>query len=297
MKETELSNEMRAADSLFTSEAGSVTSASAATPAALAVPAAPASPAWDAGLEDSYRSALASKGWKSPNDMAKSYLELERKVGAKGVIVPGKDASAEDVASFRKALGVPVAADKYELDLPPDSYDARRVAMALPIFHKAGVPNAMAKELVQAVGAAERAELGRLVAERRAAEQRDVDVLKAQWGAAYESKTAGMRQAAVRVGFLSETDLGKLEQSIGTAQMFRFLDHVFARIGDDEVVGTGARGSFGTTAEGAADELRRMKADPGTSKALSDRRHPDHQDTVARWNRLIEARDGLRGPA
>lgn len=289
MNETE-----QAEDAIVSSEASAVSPA--ASPAASPGASPTTSPAWDATLDAEYRTALASKGWKSPNDMAKSYLELERKVGAKGVIVPGKDASPDDVASFRKALGVPVAADKYELDLAPDSYDARRVAMALPIFHKAGVPNAMARELVQAVGAAERAELGRIVAERRAAEQLDVEQLKEQWGAAYESKTAGMRQAAVRIGFMTETDLGKLEQSIGTARMFHFLDNIFARIGDDDIVGTGARGSFGTTAEGAADELRRMKADPGTSKALSDRRHPDHQDTVARWNRLIEARDGLRGP-
>ena len=53
--------------------------------------------------------------FKTQNDLGKSYLELERKIGA-SVVLPGKDASTEEKDAFYKRLGRPDSQNGYELD-------------------------------------------------------------------------------------------------------------------------------------------------------------------------------------
>jgi hypothetical protein len=53
--------------------------------------------------------------FKSHNDLGKSYLELERKLGA-SITLPGKNSTAEEREAFHKRLGRPDSPDGYELD-------------------------------------------------------------------------------------------------------------------------------------------------------------------------------------
>lgn len=56
-----------------------------------------------------------SKFEKGIPDLAKSYVELEAKLG-KALVVPGEKATAEELASFRKAVGVPEKPEDYKLE-------------------------------------------------------------------------------------------------------------------------------------------------------------------------------------
>ena len=56
-----------------------------------------------------------SKFEKGIPDLAKSYAELEKKVG-QAITIPSEKASAEEVAAFRKAVGVPEKPEDYKLD-------------------------------------------------------------------------------------------------------------------------------------------------------------------------------------
>ena len=64
-------------------------------------------------LDEKARDKLAK--FKAGNDLAKSYLSLESKLGA-SVTIPGKDAPKEDWDAFYKRLGRPENKDGYELD-------------------------------------------------------------------------------------------------------------------------------------------------------------------------------------
>jgi len=65
------------------------------------------------GMSEEQRTKLAR--FKTQNDLGKSYLELERKLGA-SVVLPGKDAKQEDWDAFYKRLGRPDSPDGYELE-------------------------------------------------------------------------------------------------------------------------------------------------------------------------------------
>lgn len=72
---------------------------------------------WRNGWDDTLKNDPALKDFKDPASLAKSYLETKKMVGMK-TGVPGDNATAEERATFYKALGVPENADGYGLVVP-----------------------------------------------------------------------------------------------------------------------------------------------------------------------------------
>ena len=72
-------------------------------------------PAWIAQLEGDLQKDEKLTQYKSISELAKAYREAEGKLG-KAVIVPGDKASAEEMAAFRKAVGVPEKPEDYKLE-------------------------------------------------------------------------------------------------------------------------------------------------------------------------------------
>jgi len=95
---------------------------------------------------------LASK-FKSFDEMAKAHLELEKRLGSE-VRVPGTDASEEELAAYRKAIGVPESPDKYVFDdlpeLPPGySYDDASLNDYKAMAHKMNLTPEQAQGLAR----------------------------------------------------------------------------------------------------------------------------------------------------
>ena len=110
--------------------------AAAVDPAAAAVPspavADPASPGAAASAPDAdWRKVLAGddtdalktlERYATPSDYHKSFTEAQKTIRAKqeGMIkLPGESATDEERAAFQKALGIPAAPDKYEINAKP----------------------------------------------------------------------------------------------------------------------------------------------------------------------------------
>ena len=78
-------------------------------------------------------------------DMAKAYLELEGK--ANGVVIPGKDATAQATAEFWEKVGKPKAADGYSFSKDTDSDGASFAQAAFASNLTEGQAAAMLKNL------------------------------------------------------------------------------------------------------------------------------------------------------
>ena len=65
---------------------------------------------WRDALDEDLRASMEK--FASPGDLAKSYAELQKKVG-ESISVPGEDATEGQIAAFRKKLGIPEAANDY----------------------------------------------------------------------------------------------------------------------------------------------------------------------------------------
>ena len=109
----------------------------------------PGSDAGDANflnsLPEEFKNDPTFKPYKDLNGLLKSHKELSGKLGAKVLERPGEGATEDQIAAYRKAIGVPDSADAYEFDTAnlPDSIDKESTGALLkmlgPVFHDIGI--------------------------------------------------------------------------------------------------------------------------------------------------------------
>ncbi len=110
-------------------------------------PAASGGDTWGAALNEDNRALVENKGWQSPDDALKSYRELDEYRG-RSVALPGEEATDEDWKSFRQKMGVPEAADAYEL-AAIEGADEASVNSLKELFHGAGLDQRQAEAMYQ----------------------------------------------------------------------------------------------------------------------------------------------------
>src|SRR5690606_22717197 len=108
----------------------------------------------DAGAAD-WRATISEPGLRrvaekftSPAEVVKSYAALQSRLG-RSVVKPGPDAAPEEVAAYRRQLGVPERPEQYEVRLPETLPAALRDDPAgaalqqgfLKAMHEAGASN------------------------------------------------------------------------------------------------------------------------------------------------------------
>jgi len=102
---------------------------------------------------------LPDKYWREGKadyeSMAKSHAGLEKLLGrkAQAVVIPTEKSTPEEVAEFRKALGIPEKADDYLGSLKPQAlpegvqFDEGMAKQAAELAHRHNIPPAAMKEL------------------------------------------------------------------------------------------------------------------------------------------------------
>lgn len=111
-------------------------------------------PAWIAQLPDTHKENEAFKGFKTIGDLASDYLtkgtELETLKGQVANSIPklAENATDEQKAAYRAALGVPEKADDYEVDLVEGMDNS-----LAPLFKQAAFELGMPKEMAKGLSA------------------------------------------------------------------------------------------------------------------------------------------------
>jgi hypothetical protein len=175
-----------------------------------------------------WRAAIAEPGLRrvaekftSPAEVVKSYAQLQSRLG-RSVVKPGPDAGAEELASYRRQLGVPERAEDYEVRLPenlPAQLQSDPAGEALQqdflkAMHEAGASNAVVQKALEwYYGTASQGleQQEKTAAERRAEAEAS---LHREWGADH-TRNLTFAQRAVRtfgddafVGFLESQEVG-----------------------------------------------------------------------------------------
>lgn len=228
----------------------------------------------------SNRDFAKGKGWKTADDILKSYRELERLQRDSGRIkVPSEDATPEEKAAYAKAIGVPDDAKGYTIaapkddagnDLPLNTALIDRLAQAA---HKLGTPKAAFEGLVSDFIQYQMDEAAQVDTEM----QNLADALVKSWGAETNAKLAAVDRAAQALGVTRE-EMIALRNAWGPEKA---LDR-FVKLGEgmaEDVMMTGGKGRFAVSAAEAGAEIERLKKDP----AFDPVKNPNDK---ARWERL-----------
>ncbi len=189
------------------------TATSSATAEPTTVVATPAPASWRDTLPDELKAEKSLESFKGVPDLAKAFVETKRMVGQK-FAPPGKDAKPEDVAAFRKAMGVPEAPDGYALEIPEIAlemgWDAAIEKDFRATMHALGAPAPLVSEIVNYYGKMEMARNEAATAEAKALGAK----LKQEWGLMYEPRMARVNR------MIADAELGggpELVQAFQTA--------------------------------------------------------------------------------
>lgn len=263
-------------------------------------------------LSDDLQGLSNLRDFKSANELAKSYVELQRMVG-NSVRIPAEDASDEakqdfldkikdvdgvliknDEKLFDK-LGRPEAPEKYNLEelvtqeLAGIPEIGQEVENFKALAHEIGLTEDQARKLVdnQVQQRTKQIELQQAV--RTDSEQE----LRKAWGQEYDNRIAAAKQAAT---IYSEKHGDAMSELIhGPAGNNPALIHILADLaeGFKEKGHEGMQATnFGMTPEMALDKIAEKRADPGFMKAYTDDIHPGHKKAVADLAKLYQIANG-----
>jgi len=155
---------------------------------------------WLDDLPDPLKSSKSLAKFKDVSTLAKSYEELEKKIG-RSVEVPSKDAKPEEWAKFLARIGRPEKADDYEFERV-DGFEAAPEFMqeVREAFHAAGLTKKQASEVMRFIGTKTASGQKDRAAAREAAAHEGFKALKDAWGYDYDTKIELARRFVERTG-------------------------------------------------------------------------------------------------
>ena len=207
---------------------------------------------------------LEAKFWtdKGPNveALAKSYDVAQRALGrkAQAVVPPNEKSTPEEVAEYRKALGVPDAPEGYNLkpeQLPEGvTWDENVAKRAAELAHKHNVPAAAMQEFMKFD--MERAALMNQAAANMIEEQLQQGraELERVWGDKMPEKIELARRAAVTAG------VDPSSQGFVDPQVVKAIVSLAEKLSDDKLVGGDQTGVTSTRAR--ARDIMTNQANP-----------------------------------
>lgn len=250
-------------------------------------------------INDEYKSTSNIKDFKDANQMAKSYIELQKMVGG-SVRIPPKDASPESRAEFFNKikdidgillkddadlfnkLGRPEKAEDYKLELQMSEEYKAMLKPELDSFknvaHNLGLTDVQAKGLLDM-------RMGELEAQNKqfiVSQERTKETLKKVWGEDFDNRLAGVKQVREILKDKFSDDIQALINS--PAGNNPALLHVFSELAATykEKGHVGMQSvELGVTPEMARSKIKEKRADIGFMAAYNNSKHPDHAKAVA----------------
>lgn len=252
-----------------------------------------ANQSWYDGLPEEDRTHLTSKGWNDPDPakvlpkVYKSAREAERmistiKASPDRIIVAPKDFNnPEEVSAYYEKIGVPKDLEGYELGEMDDML--KSVAEA---GLKNGVPKGAMKAVVEnyrnwVKDATEKAEA-------QFVEQgtKELEAYKASLGADLNTQTKFFNAGKQAFPQLAAKE-ADLEKVLGVKGYIEHMAKLGRLAGEDTALGIGSADA--TQLRNGEQQLAQFKMDENRMAILGNTSHPQHQATLAEWNRLHTA--------
>lgn len=269
--------------------------APAPEPAAKDEPKADPSPSdWRASISDAELRSVADR-YSSPADLAKAHRELRQQLSTR-VAVPGENASEEDKAAFRKALGVPEKVEDYGDVLPenlpdelkPDEAGTERLNAFVAKMHEASFTPAQVKAAVSTYFEMVQQDMDAMrAADKRFAEESEA-ALRREWpGEEFERNKAFASRAAQEF-FGKDFEAAKQMQTsdgrflLDNPTLLKALAKIGREMGEDRIGPSLSDGDRATLRESISDVRQKKQA------AIDAGKHGEAQRLDAQERQLWE---------
>jgi len=230
-------------------------------------------------LGDDLKEDKTLAGIKDVPGMAKMLVSSQKMIGADKVVLPGPDATEEDLNAFYTSLGRPAEPKGYELAMPEDfpkeiPADEELLGAFQETAHKIGLQPAQAKQLFdwyneQTKTAYDKSQTGLTNAKAEAEK-----FLRDKWGDKYNDNRERSLKA-VRA-FVSEEDIKKFDET-GMGNL-PWLVEAFSKIGEAISEDKLAISHISDNSVTAKAEIDRILGDP--NHVYHDKNKPGHVEAV-----------------
>lgn len=237
-------------------------------------------------VPEQYRDKIKAKGFKTVDDVYKSYTHLETLVGKKVT-----EMSPEDMKSLGVKLGnVPNKPEDYAFNLI-EGVDKTKVNLFAQEAHKAGISKDSAEAIYNWYLEDVQTETKLLYTEMENAKKADREALKKEFGLAYDNKLGAFDKAVETFG---GQDLKQLLNNYGL-ESNPALVKAFVKAG--ELISEGSApspksSSQGITPDEANHEIQKLMSDSDWVAVWRNPGHPDNQSARKQYERLIAAKGG-----
>lgn len=206
-------------------------------------------------------------------------LSVFIKNAADKIALPGENASAEEIAAFNKALGVPDKAEDYGITFK-DEAAAALFKKNLEDLHKAGVPKRQAQSLIKSWTEEIEAKKAEIAQKYENSEKE----LSAEWKEQKDANKAKALKAAALLGFNKET-LAAFEQIAGPKETWTRFYNLSLKMDDGTIKGGGAAAPNYSDKGQALKKLSELIKDPAFREKLT-KGDPDAKKQWAELNRV-----------
>lgn len=225
-------------------------------------------PDWRSGLTGDFAplatdpslATFKGKDWAEVGPtLAKSYVETKKLVGAKTVLkIPDEHSTPEEVATYRKAIGVPETAAEYRITRPEaalSGWDETAEQNFLGEMHKAGVPAPVVQQILNWYG--------QYLSEQQRGFHREAEatsqILRTEWGPDFAANVGVANRAIQQYGGDALVDLFA-QNGMGRHPL---VVKTFASIGKElmEAGAIPATGIAHLAPDEAAERVKTLQAD------------------------------------
>lgn len=195
--------------------------------------------------------------FKTVADLAKSYRNMEALVGKK-TLVPTDKSTPEEVAAYRKALGIPDKVEDYKIkpDTLPDGvgWNDENGRTFAKIALENNVPPAAMRAIVDEYGKMRIVEMQAMAEEIDARKVAGADSLRKTWGADFDKNLAVAQQAAKLAGVNADSF------GFGDPEVVKGFVRLASQLSDDKLVAGGGTPQSGGKAR--AMDIMQNKTNP-----------------------------------
>jgi hypothetical protein len=251
---------------------------------------------WHSGLSDEYRGNESLSQIPDLNTLAKSYLDAQQYAGG-SIRIPSEEASADDWTAFNAKLTAKVPT---LLNLPkdeqeaknamyarlgrPDTVDGYQIEGADPDFVQWAFDNGLSTSQVKAWQENTQGQATKSDADYDADMQESNDLLKKEWGHAYDAKLAQARNAVTAYADAETQQFLKDSGLANNAGMIRLMASIGATLTEEQSIQGGDNNRFTLSPTEAMDrigEVRRNNEHP-----YNINNHPQHKTEVEKMEHL-----------
>lgn len=246
----------------------------------------------DQGVKD----LMKAKGYQ-PDTLATAYYHLNRahNGAADALIIPGENATPEQLDQFYSKLGRPASPADYKFELPQgQALDPKFETFARDVFHKNGVPAKAATELLKGWQGFSKTIMEEAITQTNTENAAAVEAIKQQHGALFDGLLAKGAEIVQKIG-LSDAELAWFDANKGAGPLVKLMTAIGKGLGGENRFVNGGGGNDRapeamTPAEAEA-EITKLNGDAAFQAKFTNREHAEHALAVAQMERLYAAKN------